>query len=93
MERKSRYTCIVKLKNRKAATVRKQFTKEFNAFRKDLIKTMTYDNGVEMAQHKELTKQTGVTVYFAHPYASWEPGTNENTKGLIRTLFPKRNRF
>jgi len=93
VERKSRYTCIIKLKNRKSATVRKQFAKEFKAFSKNLTKTMTYDNGVEMAQHKELTEQTGVTVYFAHPYASWERGTNENTNGLIRRYFPKGTDF
>lgn len=93
VERKSRYTCIVKLRNRKSATVRKQFVKEFKAFSKNLTKTMTYDNGVEMAQHKELTEQTGVLVYFAHPYASWERGTNENTNGLIRRYFPKGTDF
>jgi len=54
---------------------------------------MTYNNGVEMAQHKELTQQTGVQVYFAHPYASWERGTNENTNGLIRRYFPKGTNF
>lgn len=93
VERKTRYTCIVKLKDRKSATVRKQFVKEFKAFSKNLTKTMTYDNGVEMAQHKELTQQTGVQVYFAHPYASWERGTNENTNGLIRRYFPKGTNF
>lgn len=93
VERTSRYTCIVKLKNRKSDTVRKQFTKEFKRFNKEVTKTMTYDNGVEMAQHKQLTKQTGVLVYFAHPYASWERGTNENTNGLIRRFFPKGTDF
>jgi len=42
-----------------------------------------------MAQHKQLTKQTRTDVYFAHPYSSWERGTNENTNGLIRRYFPK----
>ena len=93
VERKSRYTCIVKLKDRKSATVRKQFVKEFKAFDKQLTKTLTYDNGVEMAQHAILTKQTGMPVYFAHPYASWERGTNENTNGLIRRYLPKGTDF
>lgn len=67
--------------------------KEFKTFEKKFTKTLTYDNGVEMAQHKELTKQTGIPVYFAHPYASWERGTNENTNGLIRRYLPKKTDF
>lgn len=93
VERKARYTRIVKLQNRKSATVRKQFVKVLNQFDSKYKKTMTYDNGLEMAQHKELTKQTGIQVYFAHPYSSWERGTNENTNGLIRRYFPKGTNF
>ena len=93
VERKSRFTYIVKLKNRKSATVRKGFTKEFNTLDSMFKKTMTYDNGMEMAQHKVLTAQTGIQVYFAHPYSSWERGTNENTNGLIRRYFPKGTNF
>lgn len=93
VERKARYTRIVKLQNRKSATVRKQFVKVLNKFDSKYKKTMTYDNGLEMAQHKELTKQTGTQVYFAHPYSSWERGTNENTNGLIRRYFPKGTNF
>lgn len=93
VERKSRYTCIVKIKNRKSATVRKEFVKAFKPFSSNMAKTMTYDNGVEMAQHKTFSKQTGIQVYFAHPYSSWERGTNENTNGLIRRYFPKGTDF
>jgi IS30 family transposase len=93
VERKSRYTCIVKISSRKSAIVRKQFVKAFKPFSRNITKTMTYDNGVEMAQHKTFTKQTGIQVYFAHPYASWERGTNENTNGLIRRYFPKGTDF
>jgi IS30 family transposase len=50
---------------------------------------MTYDNGMEMANHKWLTDKTGIDIYFAHPYSSWEHGTNENTNGLIRRFFLK----
>lgn len=93
VERKSRYTIIVKIENRKSETLVKAFSKEFNKLEDELKKTMTYDNGSEMAMHKMLTENTGVKVYFAHPYSSWERGTNENTNGLIRRYFPKRTDF
>jgi IS30 family transposase len=93
VERKSRFTYIVKLKNRKSDTVRKEFSKELNMLNEVFKKSLTYDNGVEMAQHKILTEKTGMVVYFAHPYSSWERGTNENTNGLIRRYFPKGTNF
>jgi IS30 family transposase len=93
VERKSRFTYIVKLKDRKSETVRKGFSKELNKLNVKLKKTLTYDNGLEMAQHKLLTEKTGIQVYFAHPYSSWERGTNENTNGLIRRFFPKGTNF
>jgi transposase, IS30 family len=52
-------------------------------------KTATFDNGKEFAQHEELSRRTGVNVYFAHAYRAWQRGTNENTNGLIRQFFPK----
>jgi len=93
VERKARFTFIVKLSNRKSATVRKGFVKEFKGMNILFKKTLTYDNGNEMAEHKKFTKQTEMPVYFAHPYSSWERGTNENTNGLIRRFFPKGTDF
>ena len=93
VERKTRFTYIVKLKNRKSATVVKGFAKEFINTHKLFTKTLTYDNGTEMAYHKRFTEKTGMPVYFAHPYSSWERGTNENTNGLIRRFFPKGTDF
>lgn len=55
--------------------------------------TMTLDNGKEFALHEALAARTGLAIYFAHPYHSWERGTNENTNGLIRRLLPKGASF
>jgi len=93
VERKIRYVLIMNLKNKKSATVVNAFAKEINPLPKHLKKSMTYDNGTEMANHKLYTKQTGMQVYFAHPYSAWERGTNENTNGLIRRFFPKGTDF
>lgn len=93
VERKARYTFIIKLKNRKSATVTKGFAKEFNQIANLFTKSLTYDNGMEMAEHKKFSTYTKMPVYFAHPYSSWERGTNENTNGLIRRFFPKGTDF
>lgn len=54
-----------------------------------LKRSLTLDNGTEMADYEELEQRTGVCVYFAHPYHSWERGSNENLNGLLRQFFPK----
>lgn len=93
VERKTRFTYIVKLKNKKSATVTQQFARKLNQLHQGVRKTLTYDNGTEMTNHKWLKKRTGMNIYFAHPYSSWERGTNENTNGLIRRFFPKGTDF
>jgi len=93
VERKSRYTLIVKLKARNSKEVAKMFSKILNKLNPILKKSMTYDNGVEMARHENITQKTGMKIYFAHPYSSWERGTNENTNGLIRRYLPKGTDF
>lgn len=93
VERKTRYTHIVKLTDRKSETVTKAFKKKLNMMDSIFRKTMTYDNGMEMANHLWFTQETGMPVYFAHPYSSWERGTNENTNGLIRRFLPKGTNF
>jgi IS30 family transposase len=93
VERKTRFTFIVKIKNRKSKTVTQQFAKIMNTMPEFIRKTMTYDNGMEMANHKWLTQKTGMDVFFANPYSSWKRGTNENTNGLIRRFFPKGTDF
>lgn len=58
-----------------------------------LLKTLTFDNGKEFSFHKKLEQILKLTVYFAHPYSSWERGLNENTNGLIRQYLPKKMCF
>ena len=93
VERTTRTIIIVPLKARDATTVRKAFEKEFKSIPLQMKKTMTYDNGTEMAQHKLFTKHTKIQVYFTHPYSPWERPTNENSNGLIRDYFPAGTDF
>jgi len=88
VERATGFTLIGKMKNRT--------TKELNRRTIALIKqhahrflTITADNRTEFHGYKETERKTGVKFYFAHPYHSWERGTNENTNGLIRQYIPK----
>jgi len=93
VERKTRLVILVPLQGKDAKTVRESFVDVFNEIEPDMRQSMTYDRGLEMAEHKSLTEQTGVKVYFADPYSPWQRGTNENTNGLIRQYFPKRTDF
>lgn len=60
---------------------------------KDVVHTITADNGKEFSYHEKISKTLEAEVYFAHPYSSWERGLNENTNGLLRQYFPKRTDF
>lgn len=93
LERTTRMTFLVKLENQDAPLVRKAFAEEFRRLPKGLKRTLTYDQGQEMAQHKLFTEETDITVYFAHPHSPWERGSNENTNALIRQYFPKGTDF
>lgn len=93
VERTTRTIILVPLKARDASTVRKAFEKEFKTIPKQMKKTLTYDNGSEMAEHKLFTKHTKVQVYFTHPYSPWERPTNENSNGLVRDYFPAGTDF
>ena len=93
VERKTRLLEIIKIPSKKSAIVTNLFAKVMNKQHHKLRKTLTYDNGIEMAMHEHFTKKTNMKVYFAHPYSSWERGTNENTNGIIRRYFPKGTNF
>ncbi len=94
VERTTRYTLLVPLgRNKSAKDVRKAYAKAMKTIPNELTKTLTYDQGKEMSEHKRFTIDTGIQVYFAHPGSPWERGTNENTNGLIRQYFPKGTEF
>lgn len=89
VERTTRYLLLVPLEKHDARTVREEFAKAVKQIPRHLKKTLTYDRGTEMAQHRLFTKQTKIQVYFADPRSPWQRGTNENTNGLLRQYFPK----
>ena len=91
VDRKSGYTLLGHLPKREASQVEEQAVSLLQLM--PHVKTLTVDNGKEFANHSEIAEQTGADVYFAHPYSSWERGTNENTNGLIRQYLPKKRRL
>ena len=93
VERTTRTTILVPLKNKTAEEVRRAFAKEAKKLPSHMRLSMTYDQGLEMAEHKLFTEETQMQVYFAHPASPWERGTNENTNGIIRQFFPRGTDF
>lgn len=94
VERTTRLVILVPIKGKKdAKSVREAFAEVFKEINPSVCLSMTYDRGTEMAEHKILTEETGVKVYFADPSSPWQRGTNENTNGLIRQYFPKKTDF
>ena len=91
-ERKSRFTLIKKVKRKTAQCVTDAIINLLTPF-SGQVHTLTSDNGKEFAGHKTIADKLGAQFYFAHPYASWERGLNENTNGLIRQYFPKQRNF
>lgn len=93
VERKTRLVILIPIKGKDAKSVRESFAEVFKELDPALRISMTYDRGLEMAEHRALTEETGVKVYFADPNSPWQRGTNENTNGLIRQYFPKGTDF
>jgi len=93
VERVSGLVQITRVLNGTSAATTTAVLKRLNRIQKPWRKTLTVDNGSENAGHRTITQTLGVNVYFAHPYHSWERGTNENTNGLIRHYFPKGTDF
>jgi IS30 family transposase len=90
VERTSRATLLLHLPDTHgAAQVRDAMTATIQTLPEQLAKSITWDQGVEMAQHAKFSIDTGVQVYFCDPHSPWQRGTNENTNGLLRQYFPK----
>lgn len=89
VERHSRYVLLAKVPNRDSASVINALIAQAHRLPDELVKSLTWDRGKEMAQHKRFTLATDAAVYFCDPQSPWQRGSNENTNGLLRQYFPK----
>jgi IS30 family transposase len=92
VERKSRYTCLAKAKDKTTFSVINSINQHMLPIA-DLVLTVTLDNGREFSQHERMSTELNADIFFAKPYHSWERGLNENTNGLVRQYLPKRIPF
>ena len=93
VERKTGYVFITKLRDRTSEATSEAITSRLNDVPTTFKQTITFDNGFENQRWQETEHDNNVKCFFAHPYHSWERGTNENTNGLIRDYFPKKTDF
>lgn len=93
VERKFRYTILIRITSLDADTFATKVSEVLNGLPRKLRRTMTHDNGKEIAKAFDIETKTGIRVYVAHPRSPWERGTNENTNGLVREFFPKGTDF
>ena len=93
VERKSGYLLATVLPDKGATSFEAAAKRCFAHIPTKYRKTLTLDNGVEMSNYEAMERQNHLQIYFAHPYHSWERGTNENTNGLLRFYFPKQMSF
>ena len=90
VERSTRFVLLLHLpEDRTAESVRDAMAAKITQLPTQLVRSITWDQGSEMARHAEFTVQTGVPVYFCDPHSPWQRGSNENTNGLLRQWFPK----
>lgn len=90
MERTTGYLALVHLREgREAAKVARAMTKTVRRVPSELVRSITWDQGREMAHHARFSVATGVAVYFCDPQSPWQRPTNENTNGLLRQYLPK----
>ncbi len=89
VERVTRFLLLVLMPTRKADVAASAFAGALNTIPAPLRRTLTYDQGKEMARHKDPALATDMRIFFADPHSPWQPGRNENTNGLLRQYFPK----
>ena len=89
VERHTRFAMLVKVQSKDSATVVGALSKHVRKLPQQLRRSLTWDRGKEMADHKNFTVATNVQVYFCDPRSPWQRGSNENTNGLLRQYFPK----
>jgi IS30 family transposase len=89
VERHTRFVMLLKIPSRDTATVVAALSKQVRKLPEQLRRSLTWDRGKEMADHKRFTIATNVQVYFCDPRSPWQRGSNENTNGLLRQYFPR----
>lgn len=90
VDRFTRETILLQLPDRTASSLSTYLTQYLHKHPHLHVVTLTWDRGMEMAEHQHISKATGVDIYFADPQSPWQRGTNENTNGLIRQFLPKK---
>src|SRR5450755_2096237 len=89
VERHTRYVMLVKIANKDTQTVVSALIKQAKKLPNELYKSLTWDRGKELTDHRRFTLTTNIDVYFCDPQSPWQRGSNENTNGLLRQYFPK----
>ena len=90
VERQSRFVKLAKVSGKDTATVVAALSQQVRQLPAALRRSLTWDRGLEMAEHKSFTMATDVQVYFCDPQSHWQRGSNENTNGLLRQYLPKK---
>jgi IS30 family transposase len=90
VERHTRYVMLAKVANKDTETVINALIKQANKLPRELYRSLTWDRGKELTDHKRFTLATDIKVYFCDPQSPWQRGSNENTNRLLRQYFPKR---
>jgi IS30 family transposase len=90
VERRSRFVMLVRVGGKDTRTVVRALIRRVRRLPTGLRRSLTWDRGTELAEHRAFTVATDVAVYFCDPQSPWQRGTNENTNGLLRQYFPKK---